>query len=221
VTRATPASHPRVASSRVGPGRRRLALARARSPLGSPNDGAPSGRVATFAAGLLLSRRCVVRLTPDRTRRSPLLRFFFPVQRIPAALCSSGNASLRTIPLRRLASPASFHPDRAGVASSLRFLSPSRRSFPSRIVLVSGTSWRRPAGHSCTVSSVLSTCSVTDPPPGVVAAWPVSCRPSRHADRQRSWGSIGAVCPSQLSSSYNFSVSAGVDLFPGHAPTCR
>ena len=103
VTPATPASHPRVASSRVGPGRRRLASARARWPLGSPNDGAPSGRVATFAAGLLLSRRCVVRLTRGRTRRSPLLRFCFPCNVSQPRCARPENASVRTIPLRRFA----------------------------------------------------------------------------------------------------------------------
>ena len=217
VTRGTPSSLPRVASSRVGLGRRRLALARARWPLGSPNDGAPSGRVATFAAGLLLSRRRVVRLTLGRTRRSPLLRFCFPCNVSQPRCACPGLPAFRTIPLRRFAFPASFHPGHAGVASSLRFLSPSRSSFPSRIIKSPGRLGVAPRAIRARVLQVL--CFVLRNRPAAGRCRGLAESHAVHHGtpiRQRSWGSICACCPSQFSSSL-----AGVDLFPGHAPTCR
>lgn len=128
--------------------------------------------MATFAAGLLLSRRCVVRLTRRQDPEVASLEVLLPLQRIPAALCSSGAAGLRTILLRRFARPASFHPDRAGFTSPLQFLSPSRSSFPSRIVRSPGRLGVAPRAIRARVLLYCLTCSVTDPPPGVVAAWP-------------------------------------------------
>ena len=119
VTRETPSSHPRVASSRVGPGRRRLALARARLPLGSPNDGAPSGRVATFAAGLLLSRRCVVRLTRRQDPEVAYLEVFaspatYPSRAVLVRGCRPSGLSRFDVSLGRLhftqIVPASLRP---------------------------------------------------------------------------------------------------------------
>jgi hypothetical protein len=79
----------------------------------------------------------------------------FPLQRLPAALCSSGAAGHRTIPFRRWGFTGhSTHCVRTGPPAPLRFLfAPSRRSLPSQ-AFRPGRLRRRPAGHSCTGSSI-------------------------------------------------------------------
>jgi hypothetical protein len=218
VTRGTPSSHPRVASSRVGLGRRRLALARARWPLGYPNDGAPSGRGATFAAGLLLSRRSVVRLTRRQDpevaslevfaspatypSRAVLVRKCQPPDYPASAFRSAGVIFTQVLPASRCS--CSFYRRRAQASHPGSFESPGCLGVAPRVIrarvlqVLSFVLRNRPAAGLCR---------------GLAESHAVHhCTPIR----QRSWGSIRACCPSQPSSSL-----AGVGLFPSHAPTCR
>jgi hypothetical protein len=101
------------------------------------------------------------------------LRFLLPLQRIPAALCSSGNASLRTILLQRFAPPASFSPRSCRLHAALAVFIAVALKLPIPDHLSLRDVLASPRGsfvHG--FFKYCPSCSVTDPPPGFVAAWP-------------------------------------------------
>jgi hypothetical protein len=153
----------------------------ARAPFGSPRVAGrrraarpPSSPASCFCPGHAFTVTPLV--TRARTRRSPLVRFGSPATFAGRAVLVRG-CQPRTIPFRRSSptghAPTSSQPVRA-VALAVFLLAPSRRSFPSRFVLT-GTSSASPRGsfvHG--FFDYICACAVTDPPPGIFAAWP-SC----------------------------------------------
>jgi hypothetical protein len=220
------ASHPRGASRCAGPDRRRLALARARAPFGSPNDGAPSGRQATFAAGLQLSRGTMpscgrVPQDPEvASREVSISPATYPSR---AVLVRGGQPSDYPVPAF---SPGQLQsPVRAGLAFALTvFPGAVAPSFPSRGWLIFRDVSTSPRGSFVRGSSftfyALRTRSRSR---ALSRLGRAPCRPLRHADPATLLGFDQFCLPfAALIRLQPFvAVSAGVDPFPGYGPTCR
>lgn len=165
--------------------------ARARAPFGSPDDGAPSGRVATFAAGLLVVSPLAIRVAPDRTRRSPLVRFCFPAAYAGRAVLVRGRqppdhpASAFPLDRRQLPVVAGFVRAPAVFTSRRRAELPIPGRFAIRDVSAS------PRGSF--VHGFLCTVHVLRYGPAAGRCRGLAGARAVHHDapiRQRSWGSI-------------------------------
>jgi hypothetical protein len=177
------------ASRCVGPDRRRLASVPGQRALRVPAIGAPPGELATVADGLLSSRAAPVAFAtaPQDSRRSPLLRFVSPSAYASRAVlvrdCRPPDYPAATLTrFHRQLHPQSW----PMCVSSLRFsFAPSRQSFPFRDdgLVRRNVSGVAPRVIRARVLPILSgrACSVTDPPPGIVAAWPTSSSDVLHS----------------------------------------
>lgn len=171
-----------------------------------------------------LAARCRRAAACHRTRRSPLIRFRLPLQRVQPR-CARPGRPTSDYPVPAFSPGRLQSPVRTGRCALLRFLisAPSRRASHPGLLQLPGRLDVAPRVIRARFFVYFLRAPYQIPQSGFVAAWPASCRPLRHADPATLLGFDPFRLPfAALIRLQPFvAVSAGVDPFPGHGPTCR